>query len=246
MEVLLSLCLPFIGTAIGAAGVFFLKGRQPESWQRALGGFAAGVMVAASVWSLLIPAIEQSESWGCFAFFPAFAGVWAGVLFLLMTDRMLPRLRQSSLGDNTMMVLAVAMHNLPEGMAVGVAIAGLQMQLPGMTPAGVLTLATGIALQNLPEGAIISLPLRSDGMGRRKAFSFGVLSGVVELVGAVGTLYLASLVSPMLPFFLAFSAGAMLFVVVQELLPQEEEKNLATLFFAAGFTLMLALDVALG
>ncbi len=246
MEVFLSLCLPFVGTAIGAAGVFFLGGQGLTRLQRALGGFAAGVMVAASVWSLLIPAIEQSEGLGCFAFLPAFAGVWAGILFLLILDRLLPRLREGSLGENTMMVFAVALHNLPEGMAVGVAIAGLQMGLSGITAASVLTLATGIALQNLPEGAIISLPLRAGGMGRFGAFSYGVLSGVVELMGAVGTMYLASLVSPLLPFFLAFSAGAMLFVVVQELLPQDEEKNLATLFFTAGFTLMLALDVALG
>ncbi len=245
MEVILSLCLPFIGTAVGAAGVFFLRG-QAAGLQRALGGFAAGVMVAASVWSLLIPAIEQSRSLGRFAFLPAFAGVWAGILFLLLLDRWQPRLRAGCLGESTMMVLAVAMHNLPEGMAVGVAIAGWQMGLPGITAAGVLTLAAGIALQNLPEGAIISLPLRAGGMGRWQAFLYGVLSGVAELAGAVGTMFLAALVSPLLPLFLAFSAGAMLFVVVQELLPQDEEKNLATLFFAAGFTLMLALDVALG
>ncbi|MBQ2245268.1 MAG: ZIP family metal transporter, partial [Oscillospiraceae bacterium] len=220
--------------------------------------FAAGVMVAASVWSLIIPAMDQSAHMGKLAFIPAFVGVWAGFLFLLLLDHFIPHLHLNSdcpegtacgLGKSTMMVLAVALHNLPEGMAVGVVVAGFLSGSTGITAAGVLALALGIALQNLPEGAIISMPLRSNGMKRGKAFGYGVLSGIVEPLGAVLTIMLADLLVPVLPYLLAFSAGAMLYVVVEELIPEMSEgehSNIGTVFFAVGFSLMMVLDVALG
>jgi ZIP family zinc transporter len=223
-----------------------------------LNGFASGVMVAASVWSLIIPAIDQSAHLGQWAFLPAFVGVWGGFLFLLALDLLIPHLHLNSdcpegtacgLGKSTMMVLAVALHNLPEGMAVGVVVAGFLSGSTGITAAGVLALALGIALQNLPEGAIISMPLRSNGMKRGKAFGYGVLSGIVEPLGAVLTIMLADLLVPVLPYLLAFSAGAMLYVVVEELIPEMSEgehSNIGTVFFAVGFSLMMVLDVALG
>ena len=242
--------LPFLGTGLGAAGVFFL-GRDPgRGLGRGLTGFAAGVMVASSVWSLILPAIEQSSHLGRLAFVPAFLGIWAGFLFLLGLDRLTQRLHRFPVrpGGSTMLVLAVALHNLPEGMAVGAAAAGWLAGSPGMTAAGVLTLSLGIALQNLPEGAIISMPLKAAGLSRGRAFGWGVLSGAVEPLGAVATLLLSRLLVPMMPCLLSFSAGAMLFVVVQELIPEaaEGETCLGSLFFAFGFCLMMALDVALG
>ena len=257
-QILSAIFLPFLGTAIGAGGVFFLKDKMNRSLQRSLTGFAAGVMVAASVWSLIIPAMEQSEHMGKLAFLPAFVGIWGGFLFLLALDHVIPHLHlnstcpegtQCNLGKSTMMVLAVALHNLPEGMAVGVVAAGWLMGNERISAAGALALSLGIALQNLPEGAIISMPLKSGGMKRGRAFSYGVLSGVVEPIGAIITIALANLVVPVLPYLLSFSAGAMLYVVVEELIPEMSEgehSNIGTIFFAVGFTLMMVLDVALG
>ena len=258
IEVISAVILPFLGTVIGSAFVFFLKGKMNRNLQRILTGFASGVMVAASIWSLIIPAMEQSEHLGKLAFLPAFVGVWAGFLFLLVLDKIIPHLHLNSscpegapcnLGKSTMMVLAVALHNLPEGMAVGVVVAGWLAGSESISAAGALALALGIALQNLPEGAIISMPLKSNGMGRGRAFGYGVLSGVIEPIGAIATILLANLVVPVLPYLLSFAAGAMLYVVVEELIPEMSEgehSNLGVIFFAVGFTLMMMLDVALG
>lgn len=258
IEVLSAILLPFLGTIVGAGFVFFLRGKMNRNLQRILTGFAAGVMVAASIWSLIIPAMDASEHMGKLAFLPAFIGVWAGFLFLMLLDRLIPHLhlnsqapegRPSTLGKSAMMVLAVALHNLPEGMAVGVVAASWLSGSESVTGAAALALALGIALQNLPEGAIISMPLKSNGMGRTRAFAYGVASGVIEPIGAVLTILLAGLVVPALPYLLAFSAGAMLYVVVEELIPEMSEgehSHLGVLSFAAGFTLMMVLDVALG
>lgn len=256
--VISALMLPFLGTAIGSACVFFMKGEMSRTLQRALMGFASGVMVAASVWSLLIPAMEQSESMGKMAFLPACAGVWAGFLFLLLLDHVIPHLHLNSecpegtrcnLGKSAMMVLAVALHNLPEGMAVGVVAAGWLSGEEGISAAAALALSLGIALQNLPEGAIISMPLKSEGMKTGKAFGYGVLSGIVEPVGAALTILASGFIIPFLPYLLSFAAGAMLYVVVEELIPEMSEgehSNVGTILFAAGFSLMMVLDVALG
>ena len=257
-EVLSAVFLPFLGTALGSACVFFLKGKMNQNLQRSLTGFAAGVMVAASVWSLILPAMEQSASMGKLAFLPAFVGVWAGFLFLLLLDHIIPHLHLNSqcpegqpcnLGKSAMLVLAVALHNLPEGMAVGVVVGGWLTGNESISAAAALALSLGIALQNLPEGAIISMPLKSNGMRRGKAFGYGVLSGVIEPIGAILTILLANLVVPILPYLLSFSAGAMLYVVVEELIPEMSEgehSNIGTVFFAVGFTLMMVLDTALG
>ena len=258
LEILAAIALPFIGTVLGSAFVFFLKGGMNRTLQRILTGFAAGVMVAASIWSLIIPAIEQSEHMGKLSFLPAFIGVWVGFLFLLALDHIIPHLHLNSecpegtpcgLGKSTMLVLAVALHNLPEGMAVGVVAAGWLTGNESISAAGALALALGSALQNLPEGAIISMPLKSGGMKRGKAFGYGVLSGIIEPIGAVATILLAEQLAPTLPYMLAFAAGAMLYVVVEELIPEMSEgehSNVGTIFFAAGFSLMMVLDVALG
>ena len=250
--------IPFVGTTLGAACVFFMRKTLSKLLQRALAGFAAGVMVAASIWSLLIPAIEQSENMGALSFFPAVVGFWIGVLFLLALDHLIPHLHvgseqsegpKSKLGRTTMMVLAVTLHNIPEGMAVGVMYAGLLAGNTKITAASALALSLGIAIQNFPEGAIISLPLRAEGESKGKAFLGGVLSGVVEPVGAVLTIIAAQLIIPALPYLLSFAAGAMLYVVVEELIPemsQGEHSNIGTVFFAVGFSLMMVLDVALG
>ena len=258
IEILSAVLLPFLGTVLGSAFVFFLKGQMNQTLQRSLTGFAAGVMVAASVWSLIIPAMEQSEHMGKLSFLPAFVGVWAGFLFLLLLDQFIPHLHINSecpegapcnLGKSTMMVLAVALHNFPEGMAVGVVVAGWLTGSESISVAAAMALSLGIALQNLPEGAIISMPLKSNGMKRGKAFAYGALSGAVEPLGAIVTILLASVMVPILPYLLAFSAGAMLYVVVEELIPEMSEgdhSNIGTIFFAVGFTLMMVLDVALG
>ena len=258
MALYLALLLPFAGTVLGAAFVFFLKGKMNLTLQRSLTGFAAGVMVAASIWSLIIPAIEQSENMGAWSFVPALVGVWAGFGFLLLLDHIIPHLHLNSqcpegtpcgLGKSTMMVLAVALHNLPEGMAVGVVIAGFLSGNENITAASMLALAAGIAIQNLPEGAIISMPLKSNGMGSGRSFLYGVLSGIIEPIGAILTLLLATFVVPVLPYLLSFAAGAMLYVVVEELIPemsQGKHSNIGTIFFAFGFTVMMVLDVALG
>lgn len=250
--------IPFLGTSLGAACVFFMRRQFSDAVQRVLIGFAAGVMVAASVWSLLIPAIEQVAWMGKLAFLPAFVGFWIGILFLLGLDHLIPHLHarsnqtegpKSRLQKTTMMVLAVTLHNIPEGMAVGVVYAGLLSGTAQITAAGALALSLGIAIQNLPEGAIISMPLRAEGESKGRAFLSGVLSGVVEPIGAVLTILGASLIVPALPYLLSFAAGAMLYVVVEELIPemsQGKHSNLGTLAFAAGFSIMMALDTALG
>ena len=256
-ETFWGILIPFLGTSLGAACVFFMRRALGDLVQRSLAGFAAGVMVAASVWSLLIPAIEQSEKLGRFAFFPAFAGFWFGVLFLLALDHLIPHLHvgseeaegpKSRLG-RTMMVLAVTLHNIPEGMAVGVMYAGFLAGSAQITAASALALSLGIAIQNFPEGAIISMPLRAEGESKGRAFAGGVLSGVVEPIGAVVTILAAQLVIPALPYLLSFAAGAMLYVVVEELIPemsQGRHSNIGTVFFAVGFSVMMVLDVALG
>ena len=260
--------IPFLGTSLGAGCVFFLKNALRDGIQRALTGFAAGVMVAASVWSLLIPAMEQAADLGRLAFFPAAVGFWLGILFLLLLDHLIlflllldhliPHLHQNSLQAEgpksqlqrtTMMVLAVTLHNIPEGMAVGVVYAGYLAGTAQITAAGALALSIGIAIQNFPEGAIISMPLRAEGMKKGRAFWGGVLSGIVEPIGAVLTILAAGIVVPALPYLLSFAAGAMLYVVVEELIPemsQGQHSNVGTVFFAVGFSVMMVLDVALG
>ena len=250
--------IPFLGTSLGAGCVFFMKKSLSDTVQRALTGFAAGVMVAASVWSLLIPAIERSTGMGELAFLPAVLGFWVGVLFLLALDHIIPHLHansgqpegpKSQLRRTTMMVLAVTLHNIPEGMAVGVVYAGYLAGDGQITAAGALALSLGIAIQNFPEGAIISMPLRAEGMKKSRAFAGGVLSGAVEPIGAVLTILAAGLIVPALPYLLSFAAGAMLYVVVEELIPemsQGRHSNIGTVFFALGFSVMMLLDVALG
>ena len=258
IEITRGILIPFLGTSLGAATVFFMKKTLHQSLERALAGFAAGVMVAASVWSLLIPAMEQSEHLGQWAFWPAVSGFWLGVLFLLILDHVIPHLHSSSneaegprsrLKRTTMLVLAVTLHNIPEGMAVGMVYAGWVAGNGQITAAGAFALALGIAIQNFPEGAIISMPLRAEGMGKGKAFLYGTLSGIVEPVGALLTILAASRIIPALPYMLSFAAGAMMYVVVEELIPemsQGKHSNVGTIVFAFGFTLMMALDVALG
>ena len=257
-EILAAIFLPFVGTIAGSAFVFFMKGEMNRTLQRSLTGFASGVMVAASIWSLIIPAIEHCESMGKLAFLPSFIGVWLGFLFLLALDQFIPHMHMNSdcpegvncqLGKSAMLVIAVALHNLPEGMAVGVVVAGWLTGNEGISAAAALALAIGIALQNLPEGAIISLPLKSNGMSKGKAFSYGAMSGIIEPIGAIATILLANWIIPTLPYMLAFAAGSMLYVVVEELIPEMSEgehSNIGTIFFAVGFTLMMMLDVALG
>lgn len=250
--------IPFLGTSLGAACVFFMKHDMSERLSRILTGFAAGVMVAASIWSLLIPAMDQSEEMGKFAFVPAVAGFWGGILFLLLLDHIIPHLHRysvsaegpkSRLQRTTMMVLAVTLHNIPEGMAVGVVYAGYLAGNAKITVAAAMALSIGIAIQNFPEGAIISMPLRAEGMKVSKAFAGGVLSGIVEPVGSMLTILAAGYIVPALPYLLSFAAGAMIYVIVEELIPemsQGEHSDLGTIFFAVGFTVMMSLDVALG
>lgn len=251
--------IPFLGTVLGAACVLFLQKNLNRTVQRILTGFAAGVMTAASVWSLLIPALEQAQdTMGRLAFLPAAGGFLLGIFFLLLLDRMIPHLHMNSseaegihtkLSKSAMLILAVTLHNIPEGMAVGVVYAGFLYGNVQITAAGALALSLGIAIQNFPEGAIISLPLRAEGHSRIRAFAGGVLSGIVEPVGAVLTVLAARFVAPALPYFLSFAAGAMLYVVVEELIPEMSEgkhSNIGTIFFAVGFSVMMILDVALG
>ena len=258
LSVLQGVFLPFAGTALGAGCVLFLKNDLSDTVQRGLSGFAAGVMVAASIWSLLIPALDQAAPLGRWSFVPAAGGFWLGILFLLLLDHVIPHLHlhadraegpRSRLQRTTMLVLAVTLHNIPEGMAVGVVLAGSLTAGAGVSPLAALVLALGIAIQNFPEGAIISMPLRAEGVGKGKAFGYGLLSGVVEPAAALLTLAAAGLVVPVLPWLLAFAAGAMLYVVVEELIPEMsagEHSNVGTVLFAAGFCLMMVLDVALG
>ncbi len=256
--VITGLMIPFIGTAAGAACVFFLQNELKIGVQRALTGFAAGVMVAASIWSLLVPAIEQETGKGRLAFLPAFIGFWLGILFLLLLDHIIPHLHvgtnetegpKSRLTRTAMLVLAVTLHNIPEGMAVGVVYAGLVSGSSHITAGGALALALGIAIQNFPEGAIISMPLYAEGKRKGRSFVLGVLSGAVEPVFGGLTVILAGFIIPAMPYLLSFAAGAMLYVVVEELIPEMsagEHSNIGVVFFAIGFSLMMALDVALG
>ena len=243
------LLIPFLGTSLGALCVLFMKREMNAQVRKALTGFAAGVMVAASVWSLIIPSINQSEAMGKMAFVPAAVGFWLGILFLLFLDTVTPHLPKSNLKNTTKLVLAVTIHNIPEGMAVGVVYAGLLAEQSEITMLGALALSLGIAIQNFPEGAIVSMPLRSQGMSRRKACLYGIASGAVEPVAALITILLSSILVPVLPYFLSFAAGAMLYVVVEELIPEMAEgkhSNIGTLMFAAGFSIMMILDVTLG
>ena len=258
MKALFGILIPFLGTSLGSACVFCMKAALSDRVQRMLTGFASGVMVAASIWSLLIPAIDQSAGMGTLAILPAFVGFWIGVLFLLALDHLIPHLHAKSdqpeglnrrLRKTTMMVLAVTLHNIPEGMAVGAVYAGFLSGGSPITAAGALALSLGIAIQNFPEGAIISMPLRAEGMNKSRAFGGGVLSGIVEPVGAALTILAARTILPALPYLLSFAAGAMLYVVVEELIPEMSQgahSNVGTVFFAIGFSAMMVLDVALG
>jgi len=257
-EIIWGLLIPFAGTIAGAGCVFFLRRTPGENTQRAMTGFAAGVMTAASVWSLLIPAMELSSSLGKWAFAPAVAGFLAGMAFLLVLDHVTPHLHrntdraegpESHLTRTAKMALAVTLHNIPEGMAVGVVYAGMLTGDAGISGGGALALALGIAIQNFPEGAIVSMPLHSEGRSRGRAFLVGALSGVVEPVFGAAALLAAELVAPGMPLLLGFAAGAMLYVVVEELIPEMsagKHSNVGVISFAAGFALMMALDVALG
>lgn len=258
MQFFIGIMLPFFGTALGAACVFLFRRELRPSLQKSFLGFASGVMVAASVWSLLILAMDMSETMGKFAFVPAAAGFLLGIAFLLFMDKAVPHLHMGSeqsegprvaLKKTTMLVLAVTLHNIPEGLSAGAVFAGVLAQNSTVTLAGAFALSIGIAIQNFPEGAIISLPLRSEGMGRGRSFLCGALSGIVEPIAAGLTLLLAAYVQPILPYLLSFSAGAMIYVVVEELIPEASEgehSNIGTITFALGFVLMMVLDVALG
>lgn len=257
-ELLIGMFLPFLGTMLGAGCVLFVKNELSENVRKSLSGFAAGVMVAASIWSLIIPAIEKSSHMGKMAVMPAVVGFWLGILFLLILDKTIPHLHISTneqegikakLAKTTMLVLAVTLHNIPEGMAVGVVLAGWAAGDSGITLMGALALSIGIAIQNFPEGAIISMPLKSEGMTKKRAFVYGTLSGVVEPIAALITVLASGIIIPLLPYLLCFAAGAMMYVVVEELIPEMasgEHSNIGTFTFALGFTLMLVLDTVLG
>ena len=257
MEKLIVLLIPFIGTSLGAAAVFLMKNKVSPRIEKTLLGFASGVMIAASIWSLLIPSMEMAEEQGKIAWLPALIGFFAGVLFLLAIDSIVPHLHlnadkpegvKSRFSKISMMLFAVTIHNIPEGMAVGVAYAGAASGNSGMTVAGAFALSIGIAIQNFPEGAIISLPLKGEGISKGKAFLLGILSGVVEPIGGLITILLASRIVALLPYMLSFAAGAMFYVVVEELIPEArsgDHSNLGTIGAALGFALMMVLDVAL-
>ncbi len=257
MQVWIGVLLPFLGTSLGAAMVFLLKDRISDGIGRLLTGFAAGVMVAASFWSLLQPALDSADSMGKLSFIPAAVGFLIGIGFLLLLDNVTPHMHmnqqtegpKSNLKSTTKLILAVTLHNIPEGMAVGVVYAGWVAGETGVSRAAAFALALGIALQNFPEGAIVSMPLRAEGMPKTKTFWYGVLSGIVEPIAALLTIVAASAVVSVLPYFLAFAAGAMMYVVVEELIPEMSEgkhSNVGTVAFALGFVLMMILDVALG
>ena len=258
MNTFLGIMIPFVGTAAGAGCVFFMKNQIRPRVQKMLLGFASGVMVAASVWSLLIPAMDMSEGLGKLAFLPAAVGFLLGILFLLLMDRLVPHLHmdhdepeglRSDWKKTTMLVLAVTLHNIPEGMAVGVVFAGMLQGQELITLTGAFALSLGIAIQNFPEGAIISLPLRTEGFSKQKAFLYGAASGIVEPMGAALTVVLSAYITPALPYLLAFAAGAMIYVVVEELIPESaegEHSNIGTIGFAVRFVIMMILDVALG
>ena len=256
-QIAIGILIPFLGTSLGAAMVFFLKKQISFTVQKALTGFAAGVMVAASFWSLLQPALESSAHMGVLSFLPASIGFLIGIGFLLALDMVIPPMHmdkqnegpRSTLKRTTKLILAVTLHNIPEGMAVGVVYAGFLSGDTGITAAGALALALGIAIQNFPEGAIVSMPLLAEGMPKQKTFWMGVLSGAVEPLAAVVTLLAAGLVTPVMPYFLSFAAGAMMYVVVEELIPEMSEgkhSNIGTIAFSLGFVVMMILDVTLG
>lgn len=258
MQLLIGLLIPFLGTILGSSMVFLMKNKMNIKTKKILLGFASGVMIAASIWSLIIPAINMAEEQGKVAWVPAAVGFLLGIVFLLILDSSVPHLHletdkpegiKTKLKKTTMMLFAVTLHNIPEGMAVGVTFAGALMGNTGITIAGAIALACGIAVQNFPEGAIVSMPLRSEGVSKAKAFGYGVLSGIVEPVAAVITILLANAIIPVLPYLLSFAAGAMIYVVVEELIPESqagEHSNIGTIGVAIGFVIMMILDVALG
>ena len=258
MNVAICLLVPFLGTVLGSAMVFLMKKHINKKIEKLLLGFAAGVMIAASIWSLLIPAMDMTKEQGGIAWIPAAIGFAGGVIFLLILDKIIPHLHLKSekpegikakLKNSTMMILAVTLHNIPEGMAVGVVIAGMLSENTGITLTAALALSIGIAIQNFPEGAIISMPLRAEGVSKLKAFLYGALSGIVEPLGAILTILLTSTVLPILPYILAFAAGAMIYVVVEELIPESqagEHSDIGTIGVSVGFVLMMILDVTLG
>lgn len=258
MNIFVGLLIPFLGTALGSAMVFFMKDKLNKKVEKILLGFASGVMIAASVWSLLIPSIDMAREQGIAPWIPAALGFLLGMFFLLVLDSVIPHMHLEStkpegvrtkLKKTTMMVLAVTLHNIPEGMAVGVSLAGAFMGNMGITITGAFALAIGIAIQNFPEGAIISMPLKAEGMSKGQAFLYGALSGIVEPIGAVVTIILTNAVVPILPYLLSFAAGAMIYVVVEELIPESqagEHSNIGTIGVAIGFVIMMILDIALG
>ena len=257
-NILISLFIPFLGTTLGAATVFLMKNKIHDKVEKLLLGFASGVMIAASVWSLLVPSLDMAGEQGKIAWIPATVGFLLGMIFLLILDTIIPHIHlkseqpegiQSKLKKTTMMVFAVVLHNIPEGMAVGVTLAGAMLGETGITMAGAIALTIGIAIQNFPEGAIISMPLKAEGVSKPKAFLYGALSGIVEPIAAIITILLISVVFPILPYLLSFAAGAMIYVVVEELIPGLQEgkhSNIGTIGFALGFVIMMILDVALG
>lgn len=258
MDIFWGLLIPFLGTMLGVGTVFLMRNKMNKKIEKLLLGFASGVMIAASIWSLIIPSINMAEEQGKVAWIPASIGFMFGIVFLLVLDSLIPHLHlksdkpegvKSKLKKTTMMVLAVTLHNIPEGMAVGVTFAGTIIGNTGITMAGAFALAIGIAIQNFPEGAIISMPLKSEGASKPKAFLYGTLSGIVEPIGAIITILLTNAVVPMLPYLLSFAAGAMIYVVVEELIPESqvgEHSNIGTIGVAVGFVVMMILDVALG
>lgn len=258
IQLIQGLLIPFIGTMLGSAMVFFMKNKMNLKVQKLLLGFAAGVMIAVSIWSLLIPSINMAEEQEKIAWIPAVTGFLLGIIFLLVLDSIIPHMHlnndkpegiKSKLKKTTMMIFAVTLHNIPEGMAVGVTFAGALLGNTGITMAGAFALAIGIAIQNFPEGAIISMPLKSEGVSKTKAFLYGTLSGIVEPIGAIITILLTETVVLILPYLLSFAAGAMIYVVVEELIPESqagEHSNLGTIGVGIGFAIMMILDVALG
>ena len=257
-NIAIGLLIPFLGTTLGSAMVFLMKNKMNTKVQKLLLGFASGVMIAASIWSLITPSIEMAQEQGIVSWIPAAIGFLFGIIFLLVLDSIIPHLHLNSkkpegikakLKNTTMMVLAVTLHNIPEGMAVGVVFAGVLAQNTTITLAGAFALSIGIAIQNFPEGAIISMPLKNEGMSKPKAFLYGTLSGIVEPIGAIITILLTGIVTPILPYLLSFAAGAMIYVVVEELIPESqvgEHSNIGTIGVAIGFVIMMILDVALG
>ena len=257
-KVLIGLLIPFLGTTLGSGMVFLMKDKINPKVQKLLLGFASGVMIAASIWSLITPSIEMAEEQGKVSWIPASIGFLLGVVFLLILYSLIPYVQiktkkpegiKAKLKNTTMMILAVTLHNIPEGMAVGVVFAGILAQNTTMTLAGAFSLSIGIAIQNFPEGAIISMPLKNEGISKSKAFLYGTLSGIVEPIGAVITILLTSIVTPVLPYLLSFAAGAMIYVVVEELIPESqagEHSNIGTIGVAIGFVIMMILDIALG